>query len=252
MIKKITILLAIIIIVGAIDSYAIDADSLFAYAGTLYEDGKYNEALEVYKTIEQNNYRSAPLFFNIGNCYFELGEPGWAILYYLKARRLDPADDDIINNLEFARQFMPTRLVGVKINPFAEFMDTVVTPFTLEMSAWLASIAFILLILFLALAIHLGMRGTGTKIIGYSLLILTIATSVVTTYKYKTEYQTDYGVIVEEEANIFSAPSEESDLEFVGAFGLTFEIEKSSREYYLVMFENGRKGWINKSKVGII
>ena len=48
---------------------------------------------------------------------------------------------------------------------------------------------------------------------------------------------TKRGVIVSDEARVFSAPAEDSDLEFVGAFGLTFEIEKSKREAHDLKFK---------------
>jgi hypothetical protein len=73
-----------------------------------------------------------------------------------------------------------------------------------------------------------------------------------TTYKYRIEYLTRTGVIVSEEARVFSAPAEDSDVEFVGAFGLTFEVGKRLDDYYLVIFENKRKGWIRKDDIGII
>ncbi len=51
---------------------------------------------------------------------------------------------------------------------------------------------------------------------------------------------------------MYSAPSEESDLEFTAGFGLTFKIKKSSGDYYLVMFENNRMGWVKKELVELI
>jgi len=60
---------------------------------------------------------------------------------------------------------------------------------------------------------------------------------------------TEKGVIVADETRILSGPDEDNDVEFVGVFGLTFEIEKETDNYYLVLFENKRKGWVNKGDV---
>jgi len=192
------------------------------------------------------------LYYNIGNCYFRQGELGYAILYYLRAKRLNPNDDDINSNLAFARQFMPTRMEGVKINPITSFFDMVVAPFTMNMMSWMGSILFILFLLFLSLMIYFQFRGLFVKITAYCLLILVIVTLSLAGYKFRSEYMTQKGVLVTTEAEIYSAPSENSDLEFTGGFGLTFEIKKSTGDYYLVIFENKRKGWIKKENVEII
>jgi len=60
------------------------------------------------------------------------------------------------------------------------------------------------------------------------------------------------GVIVADEAQVYSGPGEDNDLEFVGAYGLTFKIEKSFGDYYRVTFENQRQGWVKKSSVEVI
>jgi len=250
--RKSLIILALALLVLSSRAFTLDVDSLFLQANKHFEDKEYDLALDGYLKLEEAQYASASLYFNIGNCYFKEGRLGYAVLYYLRARRLNPNDDDINANLAFARQFMPTRLEGVKINPVTAFFDTVVAPFTLEILAWLTSILFVILMLFLSAVTYMQFRGLLVKITLYFLLVFLIASSGMTTYKYRTEYLTERGVIVAEEARIYSAPTEDSDLEFAGAFGLIFEIDKATDDYYLVIFENKRKGWIKKESVEII
>jgi tetratricopeptide (TPR) repeat protein len=231
---------------------AIDVDSLFASANNHFERQEYDRALNEYVKLADAGYQSASLYFNIGNCYFKEGQLGYAILYYLRAKRLNPNDDDINSNLAFARQFMPTRLEGVKINPVTEFLKKVVSPFTLNTLAWLSSILLAAFFLFLSAVIYFRLRGLGGKLIVYALLVLMIIGLGMTTYKYRIEYLVKTGVIVSEEARVFSAPSVDSDVEFVGAFGLTFEVGKKIDDYFLVIFENKRKGWIKRNDIEII
>jgi len=236
----------------AAPTFGISADSLFSRANSHYQNKDYGKALDDYLKLEDNGFESAPLYFNIGNCYFKEGKPGYAILYYLRAQRLDPFDEDIETNLQFARQFMPTRLEGVQINPVSTFMETLVEPFSLNGLAWIASVLFILFLLLWSAKIYFGIDNTGSKIGLYILLSFVVVSSALTTYKYRTDYLIDKGVIVADEARIYSGPGEGNDIEFVGGFGLEFEVENESGEYYLVTFENKRKGWINKEYVEII
>ncbi|MEW5925389.1 MAG: tetratricopeptide repeat protein [Candidatus Zixiibacteriota bacterium] len=252
MYKGIAVIIILLVISAIGAASASELDSLLLQARQYYEDNDYDKALSIYNDVSARNYVSSSLYFNIGNCYFKKGELGYAILYYLRAQRLNPNDDDIKANLEFARQFMPNRLEGVKINPVTEFFDTVTAPFTLDLMAWLSSISFIILILLLSGLVYYQWCGLISKLTVYILIAVFVISAGLTTYKYRSEYLTKRGVIVAKEAKIYSAPTENSDVEFVGAFGLTFEVGRSVDNYYLVIFENKRKGWIRADLVDII
>ena len=253
MAKKMFILMILfIVLVPAFSSATTNPDSTFARANKDYGDKLYPEALKEYLSLEQNGIVSAPLYYNIGNCYYELGELGYAILYYLRAQRLSPDDEDINNNLAFARQFMAVTLEGVRINPVTDFMDSLAKRFTLNSLAWISSGLFIFFMLFLAVVLYLRYSGLTIRILGYALATVLICSAILTTYKYRTDYMTPKGVIVASEAKIYSGPDENQELEFTGSYGLVFQVEREENNYYLVMFENKRKGWINKDLVALI
>lgn len=77
-----------------------DDSTLFQQANTDYEEGvhaasisqqerAFNNALRLYLQLESPD-SSAVLNDQIGNSYYHLGRYGWAILYYLRALRIDP------------------------------------------------------------------------------------------------------------------------------------------------------------------
>lgn len=51
-------------------------------AETFYREGKYREAADAYNKILSNGKESAKLYYNLGNCYYKLGENTKAILNY--------------------------------------------------------------------------------------------------------------------------------------------------------------------------
>ncbi|MEM9025015.1 MAG: tetratricopeptide repeat protein, partial [Bacteroidota bacterium] len=69
-------------------------------ANAAYKTNDYETALTIYQEVEAAGYRSATLFFNMGNTHFKLNDKASAILYYERARRLDPGDTDIRFNLD--------------------------------------------------------------------------------------------------------------------------------------------------------
>jgi hypothetical protein len=63
----------------------------------------FNEALTYYLQAEPD-HPSGPLCLNIANTYFQLGEYGFAILYYYKAQAEMPRDSQVQANLRMALQ----------------------------------------------------------------------------------------------------------------------------------------------------
>ncbi len=72
---------------------------------TKVEDRKkaFNEALSIYRTFDVSG-ASGKVYYDIGNCYFQLGELGLAIFYYYKAAKEMPRDNEVKANLTVALQ----------------------------------------------------------------------------------------------------------------------------------------------------
>jgi len=224
----------------------------FARANRFYEDEAYDSALVVYAEIAAQGIESAPLCFNLGNAYFRKGDLGHAVLWYLRARRLDPSDPDIAANLDFARRYTSIQMEGVQLNPVSSLARSVVEPLPLNTWAWLASSCFVCLFLLLTLRYGLGYRGGVTKTAMVVLLVLTAASATLTTVKYSVEHLTVRAVIVAEDAVVHTGPSDRSPKELDAAPGLVVEILDESGDYYSVLFENMRRGWIKKELVAVV
>lgn len=249
--KGATVLLMAVLSIGSIGSAATVSDE-FARANTLYEQKEYEAAIETYTGIVRAKVESAALYYNLGNAYFKHGDLGHAVLYYLKAKRLDPSDEDILSNLRFARQFSRVQMEGVQLNPINSFMVSLVDPYRLDTLAWLSSAIFVMLIIFLILRLGLGIVGTGLRAAITGILVVLVVSVSLTTFKYRHDYLTQRGVIIAEEAPVFTGPSDQSDIELQGAPGVVFEILSETDDYYNVLFENKRRGWVDKQLVAEI
>lgn len=68
-----------------------------------YFNGEYSEAARVFETIlDKSSEPSAALYFNLGTSLLQAKQYGKAILMLERAKRLDPKDKEIINNLNLA------------------------------------------------------------------------------------------------------------------------------------------------------
>jgi len=227
-------------------------NSNFETGNKYYEQGDYQSAITMYQKIEDSGQESAALYYNMGNAYFKNGDLGNAILYYHRAKRINPSDADILNNLEFAGRFTSIRMEGVEINPINSFLKSLVGSYRLKSLGWYSSIFFIVLIGLLILKYGIQIHFTGLNSAITLALILTVGISGLTSFKYRTDYLNKQAVVLSQEASVYSGPSSNTDLEFEGAPGLLVEIIRESGEFYDVLFENKRRGWIKKDLVAVI
>src|SRR5208283_5595343 len=99
--KRILLIFTLIGLIGTVK--ALNPQLLINQANNHYVNNEYNDAIVCYHQVLDAGYISAGLYYNLGNAYFKSHNIKNAILYYEKAKLLDPADKDIDTNLEFAK-----------------------------------------------------------------------------------------------------------------------------------------------------
>ena len=66
-----------------------EADSLYALAGGLYSEGRYQEAVPIFLRVVELDSRHANAYALLGGSYFHLGDYGAAIEAFERALQLD-------------------------------------------------------------------------------------------------------------------------------------------------------------------
>jgi tetratricopeptide (TPR) repeat protein len=77
------------------------AHILFEQGNAQYSKAKYTDAIQSYQKILGEGYLSEAVYFNLGNAYYKSGDIPSALLYFEKARKLAPGDEDINFNIQF-------------------------------------------------------------------------------------------------------------------------------------------------------
>ncbi len=249
--KMIIIALSIGLLITA-SVAASGATDEFQMANKFYQEKDYDSAIRLYESILNQQTESASLYFNLGNAYFKRGDLGHAILNYMRARRLAPGDEDIRHNLEFARQFSRVKMEGVELNPIRIFVASIAGPYRLDTLAWITSVIFVLFMLALIFRYGLGVSNLAVRSSIIATLLLLVISLSLTTFKYRDDFLTRRAVLIAEESPVRTGPNEQSDIELEGAPGLIVEILVESGDYYDVLFENKRRGWIRKDLVAEI
>ena len=248
--KKIVIIL-LIAITGFKASHAIDQDSLFQKANEAYASGFYLEAIDQYLKIVDMGFESAELYFNTGNACFKLEDYPSAILYYEKAKKLDPNDEDINFNLAIAN----TRIVD-KIEPvpeifFRRWWRTLTNLLGTDTWAMLGTGAFILF--FILLAFYLLSRVTRIRktsfYSGLVVLFIALFAFFIALQKYRAFQLDREAIVFTPTITVKSSPNPNSVDLFVIHEGSKVQIMDQVGEWCEIRIANGSVGWLPVSSI---
>ena len=242
--KKIVFLL--LVVVGSMTGMAQNGDNRFKEANDAYNEGNYDHAITMYNTIEAEGLESAALYYNMGNTYYKMKDYPHAILYYEKALKLDPSDEDIRVNLEIANM-----AVVDKINPIPQpflmrWWNALRSSFSADGWAWLSVVFFALLLA--CLFVFLMSRRTGFRKLGFFvglLALLCLAFSVV--FAVESQYalsRHDEAIVMTSTVTVKSSPSVESVDLFVLHEGAKVRILDSARDWNKIRIADGSVGWL--------
>jgi tetratricopeptide (TPR) repeat protein len=225
-------------------------DELFAKANDAYEAGHYGEAAESYETILRYGVRDPRVYYNLGNARFKMGRLGLSILSYERALRLDPDDQDLRDNLEFARGRIRDRVP----EPELPYPVQVVENGLDRISANQASA------LFLAsycgacgfLGALLAARGAGRRRLFAYLLgaagLAVVATGSALAYKIRDDLVA-HAIVLEEKVDVRSGPAGDNTSLFTVHEGTRVEVRNRLEGWYQVSLPNALSGWIPASSV---
>lgn len=94
---RLLVLLVVMVLSGAPTAFSSD----MACADSAYVRGDYEKAVAAYREVLERDGISARLLYNMGNAYYMLGNDGDAMLCYERARRIDPGNAQVAQNLHF-------------------------------------------------------------------------------------------------------------------------------------------------------
>ncbi len=224
-------------------------DSLFLEANGLYQDGKYELALEQYRQVLEFGLESADLYYNMGNAAYRSNSIGYAILYYEKALKLDPSHEDASNNLEFASRY--------RVDTFEEvpelFISTWMRVFLLRFSerTWsLASLVLFILVTFATLIFIFSRRhllkkiGFFTALIGIVWFIATFSAAIV---RHKSIIHPDAAIISAPSVVVRSSPSDTGTELFILHEGTKVKVNEGVSGWQNIRVIDGREGWISST-----
>lgn len=226
-------------------------EELFDEANSAYQNGDYQNAIRAYEEILDNGEASAELYYNLGNSHYKLNQVAPSIYYFEKALQLDPTDEDIQNNIEFARNMTIDDIEAVEQTGFNQWFNGLVSAYSY--SSWaIFAIAFSILFVVFFLLYYFSINPLNKRLLfgGAVLSLVLCIFSVVFAFQQQSFVQDNqYAIIFEEEVEVRDEPNLRGDASFELHEGTKAKVLEDYQEWSKIELANGAQGWVKKSVI---
>jgi tetratricopeptide (TPR) repeat protein len=227
------------------------AQSGFEKGNSLYQKGKYEQAITAYETVLATHQHSSDLYFNLGNCYYKLNKVAPAIYNYEKALLLNPDDVEIMNNLKFAQKLQIDEIKVVPKVGFSKLLVDFTSVFHYDTWAWI-SVGLSMLFLLFFVVYYFSEFTIYKRIffVGMIVILLLLLITTLTSISAKNLYNADKPAIVFAEiTEVKSEPQKSSTTAFMLHEGTKVFVLESMSNWKKIQLTDGTEGWINNTAI---
>ncbi|MDR2847506.1 MAG: tetratricopeptide repeat protein [Bacteroidales bacterium] len=234
--------------------HASEMDSTLNRAELLYQHNEFTEASRQYQTVIDSDWTSAALFYNMGNACFKNHDIKSAILYYERAKRLAPNDEDTNWNLQLTRSLIFDKVEAVPELFFITWGKNLRDLFSVRAWAW-TSIAFFILTLLTALGflffrkLHLKRIAFPVGVVAFMLCIGSLSLGFL--QKANVE-RVDEAIVFVPSVTLKSSPDDSGNNLFILHEGIKVYITDRVGDWCEVRIADGNKGWMRAKELEVI
>jgi len=249
--KKLFVILMLLI---ASSAFADDNATLIEKGNKAYSGKFYQQAIDCYLKIVNSGFESSELYYNLGNAYFKLNDNSSAILYFEKAKKINPSDEDIIYNLKVANTKIIDKIDAIPDFFIIRWYKGIMNIFSFN--TW-AILGLILLTVFLGLlSLYLFSKVLRVRKIAFWIcscfFILAILSFIFAQTQFSILHNTTEAIIFSPSVTAKSTPDANSTDLFVIHEGTKVKMIDNVGEWSEIKIVNGSKGWVNTSVFKII
>lgn len=218
-------------------------------ANSLYEEGKFQEALAAYKTAEQPGVGSLSFHQNFGSCYYRLGDYANAILQFERALRHDPLNEEVKTNIEIVRDQLK--------NPSPIYDRVFINEWIFKLSHALPTFLWMLIALLFAWAsvffirkyIYANSNRLRPFLLAAFCFFLSLACLSLFFKKNSWLSKDDEAIIMKKSIEVHTAPSEDSQSQFKLSGGSKVRIGERLDGWLQIQLQNDAEGWVPETAI---
>lgn len=227
---------------------------LFREGNMLYQQGKIAEARERYEAVLARGLVSGELYYNLGNVHYRTGEIARAILYYERALRLMPQDDDLRNNLQVAHLAIMDRIDPIPRLFLWEWWDGIKGMVSLRNATWVMYTFYLLCCAAAALVflVRTYRRRRVALVAGAGLAMLFALSVTLFVAKSTDTFRTDEAILLAPVATVKNSPDASSSDAFVLHSGVKVRITDTVGPWVKILLADGKVGWMERTGLEVI
>lgn len=231
-----------------------NADELFTDANDLYKKEKIEEAIELYKKIESQGMVSSELYYNLGNSYYKLNKVGPSIYYYEKALKSNPLNEDVKNNLVFAKRLALDNIEEIPKTLFQKFNTNWLQK--LSYNQW-AAVSIVCCFLGSLLFLFFYFADSPSKkrfyFVSSSLSFLLLIFLFFVTYnQYTITKNNKVAIVFAEKTEVRNAPTLNSEEVFTLHEGTKVIVLDGIDNWKKIKLADGKIGWIIADEIKLL
>ncbi|MEW7289436.1 SH3 domain-containing protein [Aquimarina sp. 2304DJ70-9] len=221
-------------------------EETFQRAGSLYNQEKYQEAIDAYRSILDTGQESASLYYNLGNAHYKLSNIGPSIYYYEKALELAPNDEDIQNNLAFAQKATIDSIDVIPEGFVSRTIKRFTTMFSYDNWAWISVVCMVVFVILFILyyTAHTSSRKRLFFVSSWLLLFIGILGVAFAYNQYNFLKNNQFAIVFAQETNIKSEPNLRSEEVFELHEGTKVQVTETVNNWKKIKLSDGKIGWI--------
>ncbi len=229
-------------------------DELWAKGNNAYINGNFSKAVEFYTQIEGRGLASLPLYYNLGNSYFKLGDTAKSLLYLHRAKKLNPSDADTKYNIEVVQAGTKDNIEEIPQFILAEWNEVVSSSLSIvgwsiiSLVAWCALLASIIIFV---LSRQLSKRKMGFYGVLTSVVVMAISTAYAIGER-KEIVNNNEAIIMTQSLSAKSSPTTTATDLFVLHAGTKVQVISSLEGWSQIVIADGRQGWVKSELLEII
>jgi tetratricopeptide (TPR) repeat protein len=228
-----------------------NTQALFEKGNTYYTKGQYQQAVAAYQQVVNSGYQSVALYYNMGNAEYKLGEIPSSLLYYEKAHKLAPADEDINVNIRFANLKTTDKIDEMPEFFLNRWWHGFILSFSVNaLAVWSVLLVLVgsglLILYFFANSVAIKKLSFYSSLTSFfiGLIIMAIAGSQVNYFDGHKQAIIFSGIV-----NVKSGPVDQPNTLFVLHEGTKVNVLDKANGWMRIKLANGNEGWLKISDV---
>ena len=229
-------------------------DSLMQQGNTAYQNGDYEMAIGCYQEIINHGNEGAILYYNLGNAYFKTKQTAEALLWYERALRLDPSNEDIKHNIAYANMQITDKIEVLPELFIVRWWNGLSQSMTATSWAVMAVIFGAVFALSIALMLVSRRRWLSMTavILAVVSLIIAVFSLIFASKEFKRYIKQPEAIVMQSVVNAKGTPDESGTILFVIHEGLKVAVTDRVGSWVEIKLPNGEKGWVEASSIEII